>query len=93
MKQTKPRRGEKLRAQIATYTATHQPGDDPCRVMRVHEVSALLGVHVMTIWKWAAAGKMPKPFKLGQNVVAWRARDISGWLDRKAGETVTAASK
>jgi predicted DNA-binding transcriptional regulator AlpA len=61
--------------------------NDPCRVLRVKEVAVLLGLHPCTVWDWAAAGKLPKAIKISAGRSAWRARDISAWLDRKAAES------
>ena len=33
-------------------------------------------IHPITVWKWSAAGKIPKPAKLGPNTSRWRGRDI-----------------
>jgi prophage regulatory protein len=42
--------------------------------------AGLVPVSPTTLWRWVKAGKFPKPRKLGENVVAWRAADIAAWL-------------
>jgi predicted DNA-binding transcriptional regulator AlpA len=39
-----------------------------------------------TIWRWVAAGKFPKPFKLGPNTTVFDLDQVDAWLEmRKAG--------
>jgi predicted DNA-binding transcriptional regulator AlpA len=39
--------------------------------VRVPVVAALHGVSVVTVWRWARSGKLPKPIKRG-GVTAWQ---------------------
>ena len=57
--------------------------DDPCRLLRAKEVAALLSIHPITVFRWAASGRLPKPIRLGPATTVWRARDLREWLDRK----------
>jgi prophage regulatory protein len=59
---------------------------DRCRVYRVKELASLINLHPITIWRWQATGRLPKPIKLGPNTTVWRASDIAAWLDQKAQE-------
>ena len=79
-------RGELLKQQIATHFRVPEHLFDPCRLLRVHQVALLLGIHEMTVWKWQRVGKMPKPIQVGDNTTAWRAIDISEWLAAKVKE-------
>lgn len=51
------------------------------------DVPAPIPVSPITIWRWVAADKFPKPVKLSGNVTAWRAEDVHAWLDRQATRT------
>jgi predicted DNA-binding transcriptional regulator AlpA len=73
----KPAMGDIARSHIRRH-------DDPCRVYRAKELSELLGVHPISVWRWARNGRLPKPIKLGPGTTVWRARDIELWLDQKA---------
>jgi prophage regulatory protein len=53
---------------------------DPNRVISTGELTALLGVNVVTIWRWCRAGRFPAPIKLGIRRNGWRADEISAWL-------------
>jgi predicted DNA-binding transcriptional regulator AlpA len=74
-------RGEKLRQRIA---AAGLSLNDPCRLLRARDLSALLTIHEITVWNWVAEGKLPKPITFSSNTKAWRASDIAAWLDAKA---------
>ncbi len=50
--------------------------------IRAKALAPLLGISVVTLWRWSSAGKMPKPVKLGERVTAWRAEDIRGWMKK-----------
>jgi predicted DNA-binding transcriptional regulator AlpA len=63
------------------------PLADPLRVLTAREVALVLGLHPITVWKWQATGKLPRPIKLARNETVWRAPDIAAWLDQKAQET------
>jgi len=49
--------------------------------IRVNPLSKILGIAVVTCWRWSAQGKLPKPVKLSERVTAWRAEDIRAWID------------
>lgn len=44
------------------------------------ELAHLLGVAKSTIHRHAAAGKIPKPLRLGGRVL-WKRREIEAWVD------------
>ncbi len=48
-------------------------------LLRAHQVAALLGVHVNTVWNRARAGKMPKPVKW-EGITVWRRSDIEAFV-------------
>ena len=35
-----------------------------------------------TVWRKVNAGKFPKPYKLSENITAWKAEDIRNWMDK-----------
>lgn len=43
----------------------------PEAYVRAPVVAALFACSEVTIWRWAAAGKLPSPQKLGPRVTAW----------------------
>jgi prophage regulatory protein len=50
---------------------------------RINELHHLLGVGRSTIWSWVKTGQFPKPIKLSASVTAWRAEDVSEWMNKK----------
>lgn len=53
--------------------------------IRAKALAPLLGISVVTLWRWSSAGKMPKPVKLGERVTVWRAEDIRVWMKNVEG--------
>lgn len=43
----------------------------PDASVRAPVVAALFACSEVTIWRWAAAGKLPSPQRLGPRVTAW----------------------
>ena len=50
--------------------------------IRAKALAPLLGISVVTLWRWSATGKIPRPIKLGERVTAWRAEDIRMWMGK-----------
>jgi predicted DNA-binding transcriptional regulator AlpA len=59
--------------------------------MRLPEVLALFPVRPTAWWEGVAAGRYPRPVKLGPKLNAWRVKDIRRLLDVTAGTTDDAA--
>lgn len=51
----------------------------PPLVVDARRLAKLLCAGVRTVRTWDAAGKLPKPLRLGGRVV-WRVREIRAWL-------------
>jgi prophage regulatory protein len=56
------------------------PSDDGERLLRISQLTAILGISRATIYRYIASGKLPKPVKLSARCVAWKASVISGWM-------------
>lgn len=50
------------------------------------DAPAPVPVSPVTIWRWIAAGKFPKPIKLSENVTAWKAEEVRAWLDQQSAQ-------
>lgn len=48
--------------------------------IRVGTLAKVLGVAVVTVWRWSASGKLPKPVKLSERVTVWRAEEVREWM-------------
>lgn len=51
------------------------------RILRRHEVLALVGVSSATLARWVQSGHFPRPLRLGPNAVGWREADVRVWLE------------
>ena len=51
--------------------------------IRAAALAPMLGIAVVTLWRWAANGKLPKPIKLSERVTAWQVKDIRQWMASK----------
>lgn len=52
--------------------------------LRLPEVKARTGLSQSTIYRHVAAGKFPKPFRVGDLAVAWSSQEINDWLAARA---------
>ncbi len=60
------------------------------QILRPAEVAALVGVHRVTLYKWARQGRFPAPFKIGKRAAGFRKSDVSAWIDaRQSGESAS----
>lgn len=62
------------------------------RVFKAEQLAQLLGVSKGTIWRMAAAGQLPKPFKLSPAQTVWDAQEIHDWLEAKKAERFSPAA-
>ena len=49
--------------------------------IRVNQLSQILGVAIVTCWRWSAQGRLPAPLKLSDRVTVWRAEDIRAFIN------------
>jgi len=59
---------------------------DPLRMLRAKQVAELLGVHIITIYKWVKKERFPPAVQISPTVKAWRATDVARWLEERAAE-------
>ena len=52
--------------------------------LTVYEVSKALGVSPATVWRWAKAGRIPKPRKIGENTTRWDSREVQAAIQKMA---------
>jgi prophage regulatory protein len=52
-------------------------------MIRIQNVIALTGMSRQSIYAYAAAGKFPKPVKLGERCSAWIEEEVTNWIDSK----------
>lgn len=58
---------------MSLHTSSELPAEG---FVRVGTLARLLGIATVTVWRWTANGKLPKPVKLSERVTAWRAEDV-----------------
>jgi len=54
---------------------------------RAQQIADRLGISPSTVWRWAAAGKLPKPKKLSKRVTVWRADEVDAAIEAMGGAT------
>ena len=68
---------------------TDKTAPDACQLLTVKDMSALLKLHMRTIWRMTGQAEdghcdFPRPLRLGGKTVRWRATDVAAYLDRLA---------
>ena len=58
-----------------------QSGD---RLLRLNELTRMLGVSRSTVYRYLAAGRLPPPVHLSSRCIAWKASTITAWMDALA---------
>ena len=53
--------------------------------IRAQELAAMLAVHRTTLWRWVHDGHLPRPVRLGPNIVARDSTQIDAWLAAREG--------
>ena len=67
---------------MSKQAAVQQPIALPAEgFIRVNQLSQILGVAVVTCWRWSAQGRLPAPLKLSDRVTVWRAEDIRAFIN------------
>lgn len=58
----------------------------PPRILRLPEVSKLIGLGRSTLWRMVKEQQFPPPCRLGPRSVGWFEADVRGWIEgRRAG--------
>lgn len=53
------------------------------RILRRAEVLRLIGLKKSALYELMAQGHFPRPMKLGERAVGWRAGDVAAWLNTR----------
>ncbi|MBP7178688.1 AlpA family transcriptional regulator [Vogesella sp. DC21W] len=56
------------------------------KILRIHDVMAMIGLARSTIYKYIGEGHFPKQIRLGRRAVGWLLSDIERWLRMKVAE-------
>lgn len=48
------------------------------------EVGKALGVSRATVWRWAKAGRIPQPRKIGMNTTRWDSLEVQAAIQKMA---------
>lgn len=51
------------------------------RLVTMAEVTAMIGTHRATIYKWMDEGKFPSHITLGPRMVRWKLSEVKAWMD------------
>lgn len=64
-------------------TATQHPGGSTLALERLPQVMARTGLSRSEIYRRVAAGRFPRPIKLGERSSAWNSSEIDGWIQAR----------
>lgn len=53
------------------------------RLLTMAEVTEILGISHMTLYRWRKAGRFPEPVRVGPNSVRWPASVVEEWIDAR----------
>ena len=53
------------------------------QLLRLKEVLDIVGFGRSTLYVLVATGNFPAPVRIGRRAVAWRARDVSAWIEAR----------
>lgn len=53
------------------------------KLMSRKEVAQMIGVGLVSLWRWESAGNFPARIKIGGRRVAWRESDILAWIESR----------
>ena len=56
------------------------------RYWRAEQIAEKLGISISTVWRWAAAGKLPKPKRLSKRVTVFKADEVEAAIESLAAE-------
>lgn len=59
---------------------TNHTATDDQATITVNDMAKLLKLAIKTIWKWEAAGRIPRAHRLTRRTVRWERADIDLWL-------------
>ena len=69
---------------VIENTSNDNYPDRPSDLIRIKEVSHILGLAKSTIYRYLSEDNFPKPINIGARAVAWRRGDIEKWIDKFA---------
>lgn len=63
----------------AAKSADHHPARPRQLLMKLTELCDQLAVSRGSIYRWLNEGKFPRPIRIGERAVRWRAEDVEAW--------------
>ncbi len=58
--------------------------------LSARQLAGLLSISVRSVWRLAAAGKLPEPVRLGRRIARWREADVEAAVARLGGKRADA---
>lgn len=52
-------------------------------LLGIDEVRQRIPVSRVTIWRWVAKGKFPRPLKVSEQRSMWRESDVEAWIAKR----------
>ena len=57
--------------------------ESPVRYLSVKGVAERYSIGVSTVWNWVAKGKLPSPYKLGENTTRWKLAELDEFDEKR----------
>jgi prophage regulatory protein len=57
--------------------------DDNYTILKINEVSKMVGISKPHIYRLISETKFPRPYKIGIRSVGWKLSDIKDWVDTR----------
>lgn len=51
------------------------------RILRLPELLQVTGLSTATLYRWMDEERFPRPVRLGENSVGWKASAVQAWID------------
>ena len=55
--------------------------DSAVRLLKITEVSKLVGLAVPTLWEHCRKGMFPSPVKITSRATRWRSDEVEAWIN------------
>jgi predicted DNA-binding transcriptional regulator AlpA len=60
-----------------------EPLDEEQRYVTAKYIARRFGISLSSVWKWNAAGKLPKSVRFSSQITRWRVSDLDAWENER----------
>jgi prophage regulatory protein len=59
------------------------PENSPARYLSDKGVAARYNIGKSTVWYWVKKGKLPRPYKIGENTTRWKVAELNEFDEKR----------